>query len=56
MAEPEAVSRAIKHLGVNLIVVEPAGMSIYLLKQIGDRFRRGDAPIIPERLEMEATR
>ena len=33
VAEPEAVSRSIRHLGANLIVVEPAGKSIYLLKQ-----------------------
>ena len=56
VADPEAVSRAIRHLGANLIVVEASGRSIYLLKQIGDRFRRGGAPIIPEWLEMEAVR
>ena len=42
--EPEAVSRAIRHLGANLIVVEPAGKSIYLLKQLGRAFRQGGAP------------
>jgi hypothetical protein len=56
VSDPEAVSRAIKHLGVNMIVVEPRAKSIYLLKQIGERFRQGGAPAPPEWLEMEATR
>ena len=46
--DPDAVSRAIRHLGANVIVVEPAGKSIYLLKQIGERFRLGGAPACPE--------
>ncbi|WP_435006814.1 hypothetical protein P12x_004288 [Tundrisphaera lichenicola] len=50
VVEPEAVSRAIRHLGPNLIVVEPRGKSIYLLKQIADRFREGGAPAIPDGL------
>jgi hypothetical protein len=57
VSEPEAVSRAIRHLGANMIVVEPPGKSIYLLKQIGERFRQGGAPIMPEWIkESEATR
>jgi hypothetical protein len=45
---PDAVTRAVRHLGANLIVVEPAGKSIYLLKQLADRFRQGGAPEIPD--------
>jgi hypothetical protein len=56
VAEPEAVSRAIRGLGANMIVVEPPGKSIYLLKQIGERFRQGGAPIIPDWLEAGAMR
>jgi len=51
VCDPDAVSRAIRHLGANLIVVEPAGKSIYLLKQIGERFRLGGAPAMPASLE-----
>jgi len=51
VAEPEAVSRSIRHLGANLIVVEPAGKSIYLLSQIAGRFRRGGAPEVPGWIE-----
>ena len=54
VATPEAVSRAIRHLGANLIAVEPAGASIFLLKQIGERFRQGGAPVVPDWLEAEA--
>jgi len=50
VCDPDAVSRAIRHLGANLIVVEPAGKSIYLLKQIGERFRLGGAPRVPDGL------
>ena len=56
VADPEAVSRSIRALGTNMIVVEPSGKSIYLLKEIGERFRRGGAPVIPEWLEAEAPR
>jgi hypothetical protein len=56
VADPESVTRAVKHLGVNMIVVEPPGKSIYLLKQIGERFRQAGAPSIPEWLETEAAR
>jgi len=48
VSEPEAVSRAIRQLGANMIVVEPPGKSIYLLKQIGERFRQGGAPVQPD--------
>lgn len=56
VADPEAVSRSIRHLGANMIVVEPPGKSIYLLKQIGERFRQSGAPIKPDWLETEAPR
>lgn len=36
--------RAIRHLGANLLVVEPAARSIHLIRQIGERFRAGGAP------------
>jgi hypothetical protein len=55
VCEPEAVSRAIRQLGANMIVVEPSGKSIYLLKQIGERFRQGGAPMIPDWLEEAET-
>jgi hypothetical protein len=48
VTEPEAVTRSVRHLGANLIVVEPAGKSIYLLRQLAERFRRGGAPVAPE--------
>ena len=56
VSEPEAVSRTIRHLGANMIVVEPSGKSIHLLKQIGERFRQGGAPVVPEWLEAEVSR
>jgi hypothetical protein len=57
VSEPDHVSRAIQHLGVNMIVVEPQGKSIYLLKQIGERFRQAGAPVLPDWLrEKEAAR
>lgn len=48
VADADAVARAIQHLGANLLVVEPAGMSIHALKHLGDRFRRGGAPTEPD--------
>ena len=56
VAEVDAVARAIRHLGANLIVVEPAGKSIYLLKQMAERFRRGGAPETPDELERPGIR
>jgi hypothetical protein len=47
----DAVARAVRKLGVNLLVVEPSGKSIATLKQIGSEFRRGGAPTLPEGLE-----
>jgi hypothetical protein len=56
VVDPDSVSRSIRALGANMIVVEPLGKSIYQLKQIGERFRQGGAPVMPEWLEAEATR
>jgi hypothetical protein len=52
-AEPEAVARAVRRLGVNLLVVEPAGKPIALVRQLGLAFRRAGAPRIPEGLMRE---
>jgi hypothetical protein len=46
--EPSAVGRAVRALGVNLLVVEPAGKSIALLRQIAASFRRERGPVAPE--------
>jgi hypothetical protein len=40
----DMVDRAVRRLGVNLLVVEPAGKSISLLKQMSLIFRRAGAP------------
>ncbi len=46
--EPEAVARAVRGLGVNLLAIEPAGKSISSLRQLGTTFRRGGGPIPPK--------
>jgi hypothetical protein len=46
--DPASASRAVRSIGVNLLVVEPAGKSISLLKQIGAAFRRAGAPVAPD--------
>jgi hypothetical protein len=43
----EAVDRAVRSLGVNLLVVEPTGKSIALLKQMCGTLRKGGAPQVP---------
>ena len=45
---PDAAARAVRSIGVNLLIVEPAGKSIALLKQIGATFRRPGGPVEPE--------
>lgn len=45
--EPNAAARAVRSIGVNVLVVEPAGKSIALLKQIGASFRRAGGPLAP---------
>ena len=57
VGDVDSTVRAVRSLGANLIVVEPASRSIHLLKQIGERFRGGGAPEIPDWLEdAEGTR
>jgi len=47
-ADLEATARAVRALGVNLLVVEPAGKSIALMKQIAATFRRAGRPVVPD--------
>ncbi len=51
VVDPDSAARAVRHLGANFVVVEPAGKSIYLMKQVGERFRQGGAPAVPLGLE-----
>lgn len=46
-ADPASVARAIEELGLNLLVVDPAGRSIFELRHLGAVFRRGGAPRPP---------
>jgi hypothetical protein len=46
--EPGAVARAVRALGVNLLVVEPSGKSIPLLRQMAATFRLGGGPVAPD--------
>ncbi len=55
VAEPDAVSRACRNLGANLLVIEPVGQSIYSLKQLCAAFRRSGVPRRPEGLEPPAS-
>jgi hypothetical protein len=52
-AEPGEVARAVRHLGVNLLVVEPAGKSIAWLRQVCASFRTAGAPRAPEGIAQE---
>ncbi len=47
-AEPSEVHRAVKGLGMNLLVVEPAGKSISWMRQLATAFRAAGAPRVPE--------
>jgi hypothetical protein len=49
-AEPLDVGRAVASLGVNLLVIEPAGKSIAWMKQLGVAFRQSGAPAAPRSL------
>ena len=51
--EPEAVARAVRRLGVNFLVIEPAGAPISLVRQLGRAFRKAGAPRIPDGLDWE---
>lgn len=55
-ADVDAVARAVRGLGVNLLVIEPAGKPIALMKQMSTSFRRVGAPIAPESLAMREPR
>ena len=44
----DATDRSVRHLGANFLVVEPAGRSIHLIRQVGARFRLGGAPLAPD--------
>jgi hypothetical protein len=46
----DSVARAVKHLGVNVLVIEPAKHSIPSMKAMADTFRKGGAPRLPEGL------
>lgn len=46
-ADAEAVCRAIRYLGPNLLVIEPFGQSIHSLRHICTAFRRAGAPTPP---------
>ena len=46
----DSVARAVKCLGVNVLVIEPALHSIPSMKAMAEAFRRGGAPTLPEGL------
>jgi hypothetical protein len=50
-SEPDAVVRAVRHLGLNLLVVEPLGKSISWIRQLGATFRGGAAPVCPAAID-----
>ena len=51
VGDVDSTVRAVRHLGANLLVVEPATRSIHLLQQIGTRFQAGGAPFAPDELD-----
>jgi hypothetical protein len=53
-SESDAVARAVRALGVNLLVVEPAGKPLALIRQLGATFRRGGGPRPPAWLADES--
>jgi hypothetical protein len=48
--EPADVHHAVRSLGLNLLVIEPAGKSISWMKQLGNAFRHSGSPVIPDDL------
>jgi hypothetical protein len=50
VGEAEAIGRAARVLGANLVVIEPAGKSISWLKHLLETFRRAGAPRPPDDL------
>jgi hypothetical protein len=49
-AEPTDVQHAVSTLGLNLLVIEPAGKSISFMKQLAKTFRNAGSPTIPDTL------
>lgn len=49
--DPDGVSRACRHLGANLLILEPLGQSIYSLKQLCATFRHSGVPRPPDGLD-----
>lgn len=47
----DGVDRAIRQLGLNLLVIEPGNKSIAFMKQLCGTLRKGGAPRIPDGLE-----
>ena len=54
--EPADVHRAVRGLGMNLLLVDPTGKSISWIKQLASAYRLGGAPLVPEPIVVEAMR
>lgn len=48
VGDVEATARAVRHLGANVVVVEPSTRSIHLIQQIARAFQAGGAPEAPD--------
>lgn len=46
-SDADGVDRAVRGLGVNVLVVDPAGKSIARVRQLASEFRRGGGPVPP---------
>ena len=55
-ADVDSVDRANRCLGANLLVIEPRGKSILMLRQMSLTYRRPGAPRVPGELEREDAR
>jgi hypothetical protein len=51
--DPNSVARAVRSLGANLLVIEPAGKSIAFLKHMSRTFRSAGAPQAPAWLTLK---
>jgi hypothetical protein len=49
-SDPDAVTRAVRQIGINLLVVESPGTSISWIRQLATAFRRAGGPEKPDRL------
>jgi hypothetical protein len=54
--EPADVHRAVRSLGMNLLLVDPTGKSISWIRQLALAFRLGGAPRLPQPIPVEADR